>query len=282
MNSQKNNTIRFLLEWATRELNHVSSTPRLDAELLLCAVGNWSRTTLIAFGDDRVNHPQLLQFESYIERRKQYEPVAYILGEKEFWGLKFKVTPDVLVPRPETELIVEESLKFVDGLSGDLKILDLGTGSGCLAVAIGSELRDLGRTFACTAVDISPKALEVAAENIEIHNLREQITLVESDWFTDISSSFDLIVCNPPYVNCEVEQSPSISFEPEGALFSEEEGTQDVDLLLNEIPKFLKLGGRALVEIGSDQGYFAKQYGCELLKDLAGLDRVLRVSKSKA
>lgn len=223
----------------------------LEAQVLLAHALNQPRVYLLSHSEAIISGPAQAQFESLLARREYGEPIAYLLGQREFYGLDFRVTPDVLIPRPETELLVELSLAQIP-LDTPSHILDLGTGSG----AIGVTLAKLRPRAHVTAVDASPKALAIARENasrIGVSNIR----FVESDWFGALndSSCYDLIVANPPYV---AEGDPHLSqgdvrFEPIIALTSGADGLNAIHHIARESQRFLKVGGRLLFEHGYDQ-----------------------------
>lgn len=218
----------------------------------------------------------------FTSRRSKGEPLQYILGETEFMGLNFKVDKNVLIPRPETELLVEESLKIIK--SGG-KILDLCTGSGCIAISISSFLEDVE----VVASDISREALNVAKNNAELNNVAQKITFSESDYFKNLNeygNDFDIIVSNPPYISDgdrEGLQREVREFEPHEALFSGPTGFEAYELIINESKKFLKEDGRLLVESGDNQAEEIKSIfiknnfkEVEIINDLQGIGRVVK------
>jgi release factor glutamine methyltransferase len=188
-----------------------------------------------------------------IADRSRGVPVAYLLGVREFWSLEFDVSPSVLVPRPETELLVDEGVSLLRDRTHRLEILDLGTGSGALAVAIASELRKQKKNFRVLGIDRSPAALEVAARNVARHQLSDVIELRLGDWLMGLNprvQRFDLIVANPPYLSRFEKCPPELYYEPEEALFSEQGGLADVRRLIWESAGFLKSDGVFLCEFG--------------------------------
>ncbi len=275
-----------LIQIGTQELQSSSGTARLDAELLLAHSNACSREKVLAHSSDSVRPEVEKQFYDLIKRRKAGEPVAYLLGKREFWSLQFEVNRDVLIPRPETEILVEHALKFVLGRREPLRILDLGTGSGCIAIALGHELRRAGREFEIIATDISPAALALAQKNCRTHELESSIHFKRSDFFgaLDFADKFELIVSNPPYVaEQDSNVSPEIAFEPKQALFAPENGFAAVQHLINVVPSLLKSQAAFFCEIGANQGILALKTANEfwpsarsrILPDLAGLPRVL-------
>jgi len=263
--SQFNNskTIGALLQEGEQRLADTSTSARLDSEVLLAQVLNTSRSGLLVrlrdMSDDGVSD----RFALLVERRAKGEPIAYIIGEREFYGLSFEVTPAVLVPRPETELLVEEAVKFLAGRSSRC-VLDLGTGSGCVAISIVHELVRRGvRNVLCDAVDISPEALKVARRNAQRLGVAGQVSFIESDWCTNrsqLSASYDCIVANPPYIDTDEETPVELSYEPQGALFSSEQGLGDTRKILDQAVPLLAPGGLLLCEVGAGKR--------ELLKEL--------------
>lgn len=264
--------------------------PRLSAELLGGLAFGLSRLGLIVRKKDEVSLEQQAAFEALVERRAGGEPLAYILGEKEFFGLAFCVTPDVLIPRPETELMVEEAQRLFPA-DFPLRFADFGTGSGALAVTLAHvfpQARGL-------AVDLSGQALEVARANARSHGVDSRLDFICAD-FTNLDiapGSLDLIVANPPYVT-EAEYadlSPEVrGFEPRTALVSADQGLAHIRGLAPGAARALKPGGVLLCEIGSGQGRAVLEFFSGpalnsgalgfaepvILKDYAGLDRVLR------
>ena len=290
-------TLGSLLLDATRQLRPTSLSPRLDAEVLLAFAMGISRGGLLSKINDAVEESRALKFADFLRRRRSGEPVAYITGVKEFWSLEFEVTPVVLIPRPETELLVERALQILSGRPGADSILDLGTGSGCVAVALAVELLKRGRTFKLLACDKSQAALEVARRNVVKHGLERRIELLASDWFKGLESArqaFDIIVCNPPYVAEEdLQVSADLRYEPQAALCGGVDGLMEIRKIVSEVEGYLKPQGVFLCEIGSDQRadlekelLALKSAGallCEqftFLKDLAGRDRVLELKRA--
>lgn len=259
-----------------------ADSPRLSAELLLARVLGIDRLGLFRDPGRSLSEAQDAAFQALIERRAQGCPVAYLLGEKEFFGLPFRVCPDVLVPRPETEHIVEEVLRRLPK-HAPLRFADLGTGSGILAVTLATlfpQARGL-------AVDVSRAALAVARDNALAHGVAERLVFVRGDCCRPLlrDAGLDCLVSNPPYVS-EAELASASrevrDFEPSLALCGGADGLSCIRALLPLAAKALRPGGLLLVEIGAGQGPMvlalargAGLCGAEILKDLAGLDRVL-------
>jgi len=199
-------TIAEVLREGEVELAASSASARLDSEVLLRYVLNVSQSGLIIAFREECPKDIHNRFRELIERRKRSEPIAYIIGEREFWGLAFRVTPDVLVPRPESELLVEQAVKELRGRDS-VRIADLGTGSGCIAIALVRELKAQGcREISCDAVDLSDAALVIARENAARHEVASHIRFVRGSWFRelgDLTPPYHCIVANPPYIDPE-------------------------------------------------------------------------------
>ncbi len=266
------------------------STARLDAELLLSHVLQKNRTWLFTHAHDDLDSKSEDFFQELIDRRAGREPLQYILGKQEFRGLEFRVMPDVLIPRPETELLVEAAIGSLKASSRPT-IIDLCTGSGCVAVSLAKELRS-PRIF---AADLSERALAVARENARIHGVTENIRFFEGDLFQpleelDIHGQVDIITANPPYIETAALSSlqPEVrDFEPELALIAGAEGTEVHRQIIRQAPSFLRKDGTLIMEMGIGQadklialahatGAYAKP---EVVKDLAGIDRVIKIQR---
>jgi len=263
-------------------------SPRLSAELLVAHALDCSRMDLTLNRDRAPIGAELDEIKSLLARREAGEPVAYILGEKEFYGLGFRVTPDTLIPRPETEHIVEETEALFPKDSG-FRFADLGTGSGILAVTLCTLFPEA----AGVAVDISPAALEVAESNARRHGVENRIEFLEADFTEQLfgPGAFDLVVSNPPYVTEGEFAAASrevTGFEPTGALVSGVDGLTHIRAMLPRVEGMLAPGGYLLMEIGCGQGgaiqkimcgEFARFGDVRLVRDLAGLDRVVCAQK---
>jgi len=229
------------------------STPRLNAEVLLATACGINRTALHARANQPVPSVAGQMFESFLRRRARREPLQYIVGRQEFWSLDFVVTPDVLVPRPETELLVELAVAIAgEGEAQALAICDLGTGSGCLAVALARELPEAR----IVAVDQSAPALCVARENARRHAV-ERVSFVEGDWLRPLAGAgFDLIVCNPPYIaSGELDRlQPELAWEPRAALDGGADGFDCIRRVIDAAAVQLTRRGWLLMEIGAAQG----------------------------
>jgi release factor glutamine methyltransferase len=241
-------TIAEIIADAAQSLKPYSDSPRLDAELLLGKVLGLSRASLLSRHDESPSADKTSAFSQLIEQRRSGSPVAYILGEREFWSLKLRVTPAVLVPRPETELLVERAL---DGTRPDAPhtVLDLGTGSGAIALAIAAE-RPCWRV---TAADVSPAALEVARRNAELLHC-DNVEFKAGAWFAAVPSQrFDLIVSNPPYVASTDPRLAKLKAEPTLALSPGPTGLEALAAIIECAPAHLTAGGRLLLEHGNEQ-----------------------------
>ena len=242
-------TVRDVLQWTGRYLaEHGSGSPRLDAELLLSHVRNCRRIELYTGYDEPLTTQQRTSMRELVRRRALTEPVAYLVGHREFFGLDFRVTPDVLIPRPETETLVSAVIDIIR--SGDVcRVLEIGTGSGCVAVALATNCRE----SSITATDNSPAALEVAKRNATRHAVADRIEFVAGDCFSgvDHKKRFDLLVSNPPYVaESEIDSLPPDVrlHEPHSALFAGRTGLDFLARLIDESPRHLHSGTHVLLE----------------------------------
>jgi len=259
-------------------------TPRLDAEAIMALILNVGRAWLFAHPEQILETDKIAEFEKAIHRREKREPVAYIAGEKEFYSLPFHVTKDTLVPRPETELLVDEALRLFPAES-KIDALDIGAGSGAIAVTIAKE-RPKWRLM---AVDLSEAALAVARENAKRHGVAERVEFKISDVFSALGGAvFDLIAANPPYVPAGSEVSPeAVLFEPHSALFAGEAGLSVIEVIVSEAAAYLKNGGRLVMEIGygqaADVAALIERSGnlklVKIARDLAGIERVVTAAK---
>ncbi len=264
---------------------------RRDAGSLAAHILGRDRSFILSHADDAMNRDQLKAFRLCIELRAQGQPVQYITGLQEFFGLDFEVTSDVLIPRPETELLVETALKLTSASDDALFICDVGTGSGCIAIALLHELPQAR----AVAIDNSPAAIAVAKRNAARHSVIERVDFIVADCFAGLfqgnprRSSFDLIVSNPPYVAEPALlglQKEVRDFEPRGALVAGADGLSVIRRLLLEAGSFLKKGGHFLFEIGFDQGAAVEQLIDRrhwsllyILKDLQGIPRTVALQK---
>lgn len=233
---------------AAEQLRACSDSPRLDAELLLAQVMGWSRARLIVEREAELSAAQHEQFQALCARRSAGEPLAYITGEREFWSLPLQITSDVLVPRPDTESLVERALQLLEDVTAP-RVADLGTGSGAIALALASERPDAE----VTGIDASEAALLVARKNAQ--NLKlEQVRWLHSHWFAQLQGEcFDLLASNPPYVAERDPHLQALRREPLQALVAADDGFADLKLLIREAPAHLKLGGWLVLEHGWQQ-----------------------------
>lgn len=267
------------LKKAVTTLSEASiDTAKLDAELLLAHVLGVSRLELKKI-DPVLERDDERNFEALVARRAEREPVAYILGTKEFWSLEFKVSPAVLCPRPDTEILVEAALKRAER-SGGLRILDLGTGSGAILLSLLSELPDATGV----GVDISSQALEIAKENALNLGLASRADFLLGSWTEGLlNQEFDLIVSNPPYIESSVISGlePEVAvFEPKLALDGGGDGLDAYRKLIPQLPLYLRFGGWAILEVGEAQASAVQQLMSEqkltkrsIAKDYQGIDR---------
>jgi len=280
-------TIAAALARAVDQLRATSETPRLDAELLLAHALGWDRARLMAEGRQPLADAQQAAFRELVARRAVLEPVAYIVGHREFYGLDFAVDRRVLVPRPETELLVDLALVFTRRTFKRsnvqtferFQIADVGTGSGCIAVALAVHLP----AARIAAIDVSREALAVARQNVERHGVADRVRLIEGDLLAPLDGPVDLLVGNPPYTILSNIDEGVRRHEPRGALDGGPDGLDVYRRLLAQAPAKLRPGGAALLEIGAAQGAAVVELARQFFpaaetgvhKDLAGLDRVV-------
>lgn len=271
--------IHALLDEGAAKLARACDEPRREAEVLLGAALGRSRAWLLANPDERVLDCEATdRYEAFVTRRAHGEPVAYLLGEKEFWSLPLRVGPGVLVPRPETELVVERALAHLPA-DRDLDVLDLASGSGAIALAIASE-RPRCRVV---ATDVAPAAVDATRENALRLGLGDRIAVLQGVWFAPFSGRrFDLIASNPPYVATDdARVEPGVRrYEPAGALFSGPTGLEALQVIVAGAPGHLRPYGWLVVEHGDTQGAAVRALftaaGFEdvrTLRDLSSLDR---------
>lgn len=258
-----------------------SPSPTLDAEVLLANVLGMQRIDLYVNYDRPLDKRELAGYREAIARRAKLEPVAYITGKKEFYSREFKVNNNVLIPRPETELLVEKVLGYIENFEIESPmILDLCTGSGALAITLDLELEDA----TITATDIAKESLVVARENAKTHNA--SVEFIEGDLFTGVNQKFDIIVSNPPYIPTESWEKlePNVKlYEPKIALDGGEDGLLFYRRIINESPSYLKDAGALFLEIGQNQDIdvaklaeMSKVFAPAMVaKDLAGINRVI-------
>ncbi len=276
-------SITTALQLATQKLSLTSDSPRLDAELLMAYALGMERSDMLLRRED-LNPPP--PFAELVKKRASHEPIAYIIGKQDFWDLSLKVTPDVLIPRPDSETIIG----WVSEIYSDNpphNILDVGTGSGALLLASLSVFRDaIG-----VGIDNSGAAISIACENAEANAMADRCVFTigdwtQPDWVNKIKSKFDLIVCNPPYIADDEKLMDDVAlFEPKQALYAGNDGLCDYQILIPDLHKLLTNEGYIFLEIGNSQARAVAEIACEysyevqIKQDLAGLDRVLMLSR---
>jgi release factor glutamine methyltransferase len=278
-------TVGRLLSWTADYLKkHGSDSPRLDSEVLLAHSLGCERIELYTRFDQQPAGDERSAFRDLVRRRAEGMPVAYLVGHREFFSLSFRVTADVLIPRPETEHLVVAAIDLAKQVDGGAAVCDVGTGSGIIAVCLARQVPECR----VTAIDISPAAIEIAHENAGAHKVADRIEFLGGDLLTGLPSepAFDLVLCNPPYVaDGETGQMASETrrFEPRRALFAGPEGTEVIERLVPQAAERLRPGGYLLIEISPmihDRvcSIMAADERLELLdsiKDLAGHKRVV-------
>jgi release factor glutamine methyltransferase len=243
-------SIQSLIAKGISSLINLSETPELDCEMLLCRALKKDRSFLRTWPERSLNSEQSQLFYKLLELRAQGTPIAYLMGTREFWSREFYVDPSVLIPRPDTECLIEISLDIIQQ-NNCKSLLDLGTGSGAIAITLAAE----SPSSRVTAVDISQAATSLAEKNatkLGIHN----VNFLVSDWFSKIQPQFfDLIVSNPPYISPDDPHltSGDLRFEPIGALMSQDNGLADIETIIEKAPAFLASGARLIIEHGYNQ-----------------------------
>jgi release factor glutamine methyltransferase len=287
-------TIQKLLNWITGYFTEKNvDSPRLSAQLLLSHVLELARIELYTHFDKPVDADQLDKLHNLVKRCGEQEPLAYVIGRTEFYSLDIKVTPDCMIPRPETELLVEKAIDFLRMREGKQFVCDLCTGSGCIAVAIANNFANAR----IITTDICDSALAVAAENISNHNLGERVTLLCGDLFAPIiegldNTEFDLIVCNPPYVSSaeyEILEKNVKDYEPKHALYAGTDGLDICRRITERVDEFLKPDAALILEIGYAQGKAVRELleGADVFseinieKDFHNNDRVVTALRKK-
>lgn len=274
-------TLRQLLQAAKLTLAPLSDSAAFDAELLLAYALSQSRAYLLAHLDDEVGVAEEKRFAQLLARRSHKEPIAYILQQREFWSLPLQVTKDTLIPRPETECLIEWVLEIFPEKNHSLRVADLGTGSGAIALALASERP----CWHITATDVSQSALDIASNNAQALGL-SHISFHQGNWFTalpDDRELFDIIVSNPPYL-AETEwldYASGLEYEPRNALVSGVNGLDAITAIISEAKTYLKPGGCLFLEHGFRQGESVRQLflAADYVKvatrcDLSNLERI--------
>jgi len=280
--------IRTILHRATRELAAAGSpSARLDAEVLLMRLLGMDRPQLSMHPERELSQEEAAGFVRWVERRRLGEPVAYIVGGKEFWSLRFEVGREVLIPRPETECLIEEVLRFYHPPGEGLRIVDIGTGSGAIAVVLARELP----AARVAATDISPGAIAVARRNAVAHGVAGRMDFFEGDLFGTASGDWDIVCSNPPYIREDqygLLPEGIRNFEPPEALAAGPDGVAFHRRIIREGALRLKAGGRIFLEIGEEQrdrveALFRQEgvYGdIDCRKDYGGIERVMTARKN--
>ena len=266
---------------AARQLSETSATARLDSELLMAEALHIDRDRLILSPPDR-DVPK--RFWTMLKRRRKGEPVAYITGRRAFWNIDLHVGPGVLIPRPDSEVLIASAIEHFDGTAGPARILDLGTGPGTLLLAA----LDVWPEATGVGIDVARRALSYASANSRRLGFERRATWKLGNWAEGISEQFNLVLCNPPYIAEGAELGPGVrEYEPDQALFAGEEGLDSYQALAPQLPQLLEPGGLAAVEIGYDQARavtaLLAREGLEanVAHDLAGRDRALLLTWGK-
>jgi len=274
-----------IVDWlheSTRLLAEKSELASLEARVILCHVLDKPREWLVIHPDYELEQSQLDQLNLMITRLQSGEPLPYLVGKQAFYGLDFKVTPDVLIPRPETELLIEECITWLEEHPARRKLADIGTGSGAIAITLADRFEDLQ----VTAIDISAKALEVAKQNAELLNVVPQIKFLENDLLEKNTDRFDVIAANLPYIPSEKLPTLSVaSHEPMLALDGGQDGLGIINRLLQQSHEHIKPGGMIILEIEEGQSESATKLvdtllpGMEksIINDLANHPRILKI-----
>ena len=256
---------------------HGFDSARLDAEVLLAYALGLRRLDLYLKFDRLLSEAELVKYRSLTAKRAKGEPVAYLVGHKEFMGLDFIVTPAVLVPNPDTEVLVQRAVEIAREAGRLLRMADVGTGSGCIAIAIAHYAPNVE----FVASDTSEEALEIAARNVATHALGDRVQLVCGDLMAPLNGSFDLVCANLPYVAAGSRLAAEVVAQPSGALYADADGSALVTRLLDEAPAYMSAGGRILAELdpsilsfvvaAAERGFA----GHRVHRDLAGHERVI-------
>ena len=282
--------MKAFLEWSTDRLTQAGiDSPRIEAEVLLAGALGFCREEIYRRPERILNEDEKSISRDFVDRRAHREPVAHILGYREFWSLDFKITSDVLIPRPETETLIETLLKLQAEVSPGQarRLLDIGTGSGIIAVVAAREITDCQ----VTATDLSADALVVARENADTHDVSDQINFIQGDLFAEVPETlYDFIVSNPPYI--ETKRLPDLmpdvrNFEPTAALDGGVDGLDFYRRIISKASDYLKEGGGLVFEIGETQAEAVSRLLCaedkyetvNVTKDYSGYDRVVSARK---
>ena len=244
--------IQTLLNQASKTLKQLSNTSsKLDSEILLSKIIKKNRKYLILNSNEELKKENIKSFDYLVKRRKKGEPIAYLINKKEFWKQNFYINQNVLIPRPDTELLVEEALKLFN-VNSKLNILDIGTGSGCILLSILNERKN----FFGTGIDISKKAINVARFNAKMHQLSNRVKFYNSDVDKFLIGKYDLVVSNPPYIKRQDLKYLEVDvkgFEPKLALDGGKDGFSKITKVISKTSILLKRNGRFILEIGFEQ-----------------------------
>ena len=259
----------------------------LDARILLQYALSISHEELVMYPCRILDSDQQILYFDLIDRRRAYEPIAYIINQKEFFGLQFFVDKSVLIPRPETEILLESVISNVNKSSG--KFLELGSGSGCISISLLKHYKN----YTALSVDISDDAIFIAKKNAELHNISDRLSVINSDWFSSLEEEkFDFIISNPPYISYENEKNymskETLLHEPANALYADQNGYDSYMQIAKGADRYLIFGGKIFLEIGigqrdiitkifEQQGFFYHSQS----KDLAGIVRCMVFSKKE-
>jgi release factor glutamine methyltransferase len=287
-------TVQRLLNWTTEYLAKKGiDSPRLSAELLLGAVLGMKRIELYTRFDEVVDEDKRGRLRELVKRAGEHEPVAYLVGRTEFYSLEFEISRECMIPRPETELLVERAIEFLRGRDGEQYVCDLCTGCGCIAAAIAKNFT----LCKIIATDISDAALEAASRNVAKHRIEGRVKLLRGDLFDAIVPEldvvrFDLVVCNPPYVSAgeiEMLEKSVRDYEPREAIYGGADGLDVYRRIIGRVSDFLKADGAIMLEIGYAQGQAVRGLLEEsgvfeeirIEKDLSNNDRIATAKKIK-
>lgn len=274
-------TIHEAIDAAAVKLNYAEiDEPRREAASLLSAITSLPGAFIFAHPEHQLNADEIDRYVKAVSRRAAREPFHYITGTKEFFGLDFKIGPGVLIPRPETELMVEEAIHVLSSLNSP-RFLEIGVGSGCISISILRNVDDA----AAVGIDISPKAMDLASHNSAAHGVNDRFDIRLGDVYGGINESFDLIVSNPPYIpsgDLSSLQPEVRDHEPHIALFSGGDGLSMIEQLIEGAPRYLKSSGTLLIEIGAGQAKTVEAMFSEdiwetvvFLADLQGIERIV-------
>lgn len=243
-------SIEQIIRQFSQQLAVNSDTARLDVELLLARSLNKDRTYLFTWCDKLVTEQEEETFKELFSRRIKGEPIAYILGQQAFWDLDLKTAEHTLIPRADTETLIEWVLELAEELPSQAKVIDLGTGTGAIALSLANEFQ----SWNIQGIDLIPQAVELAQQNAKLNQL-ERVQFFQSSWFDNVEGQFDLIVSNPPYIDPEDEHldQGDVRFEPRSALIAENKGLADLELIVEQGRRYLSSGGWLLMEHGYDQ-----------------------------